>query len=134
MARILQLRVVTPERSVYQGDADFVVVPAHDGEIGILPRHARLLAALGAGELRATSGGNVQRFFVEGGVVQVRDDRVTVLCDRARRLEEMDLAQLEAEAQAAHDAHTPDAARLAAAASALRRALGSQAGSPTAKH
>jgi F-type H+-transporting ATPase subunit epsilon len=82
MARILQLRVVTPERSVYQGDADFVVVPAHDGEIGILPRHARSWLPSAPASCAPTAGGNVQRFFVEGGVVQVRDDRVTVLCDR----------------------------------------------------
>jgi F-type H+-transporting ATPase subunit epsilon len=134
VAGTLQLRVVTPERPVYQGEADAVVVPAHDGEIGILPRHARLLASLGIGELRARRGTKVDRFFVDGGFVQVRDDLVTVLCDRATRLEDTDLAATEAAARAAREAHAPDAARLQQRAAALRRALSSHGSRPAAGH
>jgi F-type H+-transporting ATPase subunit epsilon len=97
----LQVRVVTPEASVYAGVADLVVVPAHDGEVGILPRHARLLASLGLGELRITSGTTLLRFFLEGGFVQVRDDHITVLCERAVPLEALDVTVAEAEAERA---------------------------------
>jgi F-type H+-transporting ATPase subunit epsilon len=117
----LQLRIVTPERPVFQGTVDAVVVPAHDGEIGILPRHARLLAALGVGELRATLGTKVQRFFVEGGFVQVSADRVTVLCDRAAPLADVDPRAARAEAEAAVSRRSPDAARLRQRATVLER-------------
>jgi len=121
MAGRLQVRIVTPERPVFQGEADSVVVPAHDGELGILPRHARLLAALGVGELRTTVDGTVHRFFVEGGFVQVRADRVTVLCDRASRLEDLDPQAARAEAEAARATHAADAARLERRATIVER-------------
>jgi F-type H+-transporting ATPase subunit epsilon len=121
MAGTLALRVVTPERPMFEGEADSVVVPAHDGEIGVLPRHAGMLASLGIGELRATTGSGVLRFFIEGGFVQVRDNRVTVLCDRASRLEELDPAAAEAEAARARAEHAPDANRLQLRAAAIRR-------------
>lgn len=127
MAGPLRLRVVTPERPVYDREVDAVVVPAHDGEVGILPRHARFLAALGVGELRATRGGIVERFFVEGGFVQVRGDRVTVLCDHAARLADMNVQQAESAALAAREARSTDAARLLRRATVLRR-LGSESG------
>ncbi len=121
MAGQLQLRIVTPERPVFQGAVDAVVVPAHDGEIGILPRHARLLAALGVGELRATVGTTVQRYFVDGGFVQVSADRVTVLCDRGAKLEDLDPQAVRAEAEAAVAGQSPDAARLRQRATVLER-------------
>ena len=62
MADKLHVRVVTPERPIHEGDADFIVVPAHGGEVGILPRHARFLASLGLGELRLTEGNTLLRF------------------------------------------------------------------------
>jgi len=134
VAGTLQLRVVTPERPLYEGEADAVVVPAHDGEIGILPRHARLLASLGIGELRARRGAEVRRFFVDGGFVQVRDNLVTVLCDRATRLEDTDLAAAEAAARTARETHAPDAARLQQRVVALRRVLSAHGSAPAAGH
>ena len=124
MAGKLALRVVTPERPMFEGEVVSVVVPAHDGEIGIWPRHARLLASLGIGELRASSASNVLRFFVEGGFVQVRDNQVTVLCDRAARLEDLDAVAAEAEATRALAEHSPGANRLRERAAAIRRVTG----------
>ena len=117
----LQVRVVTPEEPVFEGQADFVVVPAHDGELGILPRHARLLASLGLGELRITQGGELQRFFLESGFIQVADDKVTVLCERATPLEALDAAALEAASQQARAAGAPNAAELQQRAVVMRR-------------
>jgi F-type H+-transporting ATPase subunit epsilon len=131
MAGELQVRIVTPERQVYAGAADRVVVPAHDGEVGILPRHTRFLAGLGIGELRAVSGTSTQRFFVEGGFVQVRSNRVTVLCERANPLAEMNLEKAAAEAAAAREAKAPDAARLQERATVLRRILSHGAHAPS---
>jgi F-type H+-transporting ATPase subunit epsilon len=92
----LNCTVVTPERAILDEAADSVVVPAHDGEIGVLPGHARLLAKLGIGVLRVTSGGKTREMFVEGGFVQVADNRVTVLTDSATTLDAVDPAAAEA--------------------------------------
>jgi F-type H+-transporting ATPase subunit epsilon len=129
VADTLDLRVVTPERPVYEGAALSVVVPAHDGEVGILPRHARFLATLGAGALRARTPSGVVQFFVEGGFVQVADNRVTVLCELALRIEEVDPAAAEAQAAAATTA--AERTRLLQRAAAMRRVAGA---TPTAAH
>ena len=82
-ASTLKVAVISPERTVYEGEADMVVAPAWDGEVGVLRGHAPMLVLLGAGNLRVTTGGNEQRFHVEGGFMQVADDVVTVLSERA---------------------------------------------------
>jgi F-type H+-transporting ATPase subunit epsilon len=87
--------VVTPESAVYEGTVDAVVVPAHDGEVGILPGHAHFLAKLGFGELRVTSNSHTESLFVDGGFVQVAGDRVTVLTDSACPPEALDLPAAE---------------------------------------
>ena len=121
MATALQVRVVTPEKPIHAGAADFVVVPAHDGEMGVLPRHARFLGALGLGELRITSGGTLHRYFLEGGFVQVSDDTVMVLCERATPLDGLDPAALEAVATQARAAGAANAAALQQRAVVARR-------------
>jgi len=79
----LYVVVISPEATVYEGEAESVVAPAWDGELGILRGHAPLMALLGSGELRVTRGGRTERFRVEGGFLQVVDDVVTVLSERA---------------------------------------------------
>lgn len=96
----LHCTVVTPERAVLDEAAESVVVPAHDGEIGILPGHARLLAKLGVGVLRVTSGGKTRELFVEGGFVQVADNRVSVLTDFAVAPDSVDVTAAEAKVDA----------------------------------
>jgi F-type H+-transporting ATPase subunit epsilon len=81
--KVLQCIVVTPERTWLDELVDSVVLPAYDGEIGILHGHTPLIARLGYGELRTKNGDAVQRYFVDGGFAQVRDDVVTVLTHRA---------------------------------------------------
>jgi F-type H+-transporting ATPase subunit epsilon len=88
---MLACTVVTPERAIFDDEAEMIVVPAHDGEIGILPGHAELLAKLGVGELRISAKGMTERFFVDGGFVQVADNRVTVLTDSACAVNEIDV-------------------------------------------
>ena len=124
MAATLELRVVTPEKPVFEGQVESVTVPAHDGEVGILPRHARFLAALGVGELRAKGAGGTVKFFIEGGFVQVAGERVTVLCDRAIAVEELDLQSAEAAVQAAAQAPVAERSRLQQRAAAMRRVTG----------
>ncbi len=99
----LEVLITTPEGLIHRGEAAKVVVPAHDGELGILPRHAPLIAELGVGELRVThprEAGAPLSFFIDGGFVQVLRDRVTVLATRAEPLAAVDPAKAEEELRA----------------------------------
>lgn len=82
-AGALHVVVLSPEQTVYEGAADSVVAPAWNGSLGILRGHAPLMALLGEGSLRITSGGKELRYNVAGGFLQVADNQVTVLSERA---------------------------------------------------
>jgi F-type H+-transporting ATPase subunit epsilon len=82
MAQI-HLIVVTPEATALEVDAEFVAVPLYDGELGILPGRAPLIGRLGYGELRFSTGGRTERYYVDGGFVQVAANVVSVLTNRA---------------------------------------------------
>jgi F-type H+-transporting ATPase subunit epsilon len=79
----LTVAIISPDSTVYEGEADMVVAPAWDGEVGVLRGHAPMLVLLGAGEMRVTLGGGTQRFRVTGGFMQVAEDVVTVLSESA---------------------------------------------------
>ena len=81
----LKVSVISPERTVYEGEAEQVVAPAWDGEIGILRGHAPLLVLLGDGDVRVRNAGQDHRFRISGGFMQVVDDVVTVLSERAEQ-------------------------------------------------
>lgn len=81
----LSVALITPNTTVYEGEAEMVVLPAWDGEVGILRGHAPMMALLGEGTMRVTGEGGEERFFVSGGFMQVADDVVSVLSDRAER-------------------------------------------------
>jgi len=78
---MLNVSVVSPEAVLYEGTTDSVVAPAFDGEVGILTGHAPMLALLGKGVLRL--GGGAQKFNVEGGFLQVVDNAVRVVTEKA---------------------------------------------------
>jgi F-type H+-transporting ATPase subunit epsilon len=87
----LRVELVAPESVLYEGEADMVVCRTTDGEIAFLPGHIPFLGALGTGEVRVLLPGGGERdvggeeaFSVDGGFVEVRDDKVTVLSDAAR--------------------------------------------------
>ncbi len=76
--------VVTPEKPVFEGEVEHVVVPAHDGEIGFLRGRAPILLQVGEGTLRITAaGGQAKRIAVAGGFAQMKDNNLTVLTDSA---------------------------------------------------
>ena len=91
VTRQLKCVVVTPERAVLDQAVDFVALPMYDGELGVLPGRAPLIGRLGYGELRIRHGGDTQRFFIDGGFVQVRANVVTVLTPRAVRADQIDV-------------------------------------------
>lgn len=83
-SRYLDVVVVSPARPIFEGTADWVTVPAVDGQLGILAGHAAIVAALGAGPLRiGQEGGKVDRFAVRGGFLKAGGTKVTVLVDSA---------------------------------------------------
>ena len=80
--------IVTPDREVFQDSVSGVVLPAHDGQIGILTGRAPLLVRLGDGKLTATlAKGGERTFHVKGGVAQMKGDRLTVLTESAGDVE-----------------------------------------------
>ena len=80
----LSVRVVSPEKVVFQGEASSVVAPAWDGQVGVLPGHAPLITLLGAGALDVDlPGGGSERFYVAGGALKVAANQVTVLTEYA---------------------------------------------------
>jgi F-type H+-transporting ATPase subunit epsilon len=87
----LRCIVVTPEATALDTQADFVALPLYDGEAGILPGRAPLIGRLGYGELRVRSGRITQRYYVDGGFVQVSDDIVSVLTGRAIPAEQLNI-------------------------------------------
>ncbi len=100
-ARTFDLSVVTPEGAAYEGEAEMLIVPGDAGEIGVLARHAPLVAMLRAGEIRVKAGGEWQTFAAGPGYFKVQQDRALVLVDDAVRAEEIDVAQARQEADEA---------------------------------
>ena len=83
MSDALQVSVISPERVLFEGPARAIVAPAFDGELGILPMHAPLMTLLGKGTLRIDTTEGERRFGVDGGFLQVVDDQVRVVTERA---------------------------------------------------
>ena len=103
-ARTFSLSLVTPEGPAFEGEAERLIVPGAAGEIGVLARHAPLVAMLKAGEIRVRSGGEWQSFASGPGYFKVQRDRALVLVDDAVRAEEIDVEAARREAEEARAA------------------------------
>jgi F-type H+-transporting ATPase subunit epsilon len=80
----MHVTVISPEASMFDGEADAVVAPAFDGEVGILPNHAPFMTLLGQGPLSVRRADGVSRFIVRGGFLQVVDNRVRVVAEHVK--------------------------------------------------
>jgi F-type H+-transporting ATPase subunit epsilon len=102
MALTVHVDILGPEEQLFSGIAEMVIAPAHDGEIGILPRHTPLLARLNPGIVRVKKPfGEEEIFYVSGGYLDVHPDRVTILADTIVRGADLDEARaLEAKRKA----------------------------------
>jgi F-type H+-transporting ATPase subunit epsilon len=103
MANTFHVSVITPERAVLESDATFAAVPAHDGELGILHNRAPMLYRLGAGLLRLDTPEGKRALFVAGGFAQMVDNRLTILTEVAKEVDQLERAAAEralADAQA----------------------------------
>ncbi len=100
MAQI-ECLIVTPETTAFEQTVDSVVVPLLDGELGILPGHAPMIGRLGPGELRVNTGSDSERFYVDGGFVQIADNVVSVLTGYSARAADLDVARARADLEEA---------------------------------
>lgn len=92
----LTVDIVTAERVVYSEEGvDEVVAPGIEGELTVLPMHAPLLTMIKPGVMRIVKGNDETEMAIDGGFLEVRGDRVTVLADAAERAEEIDVARAE---------------------------------------
>jgi F-type H+-transporting ATPase subunit epsilon len=80
----MHVTVISPEASMFDGEADAVVAPAFDGEVGILPNHAPFMTLLGRGTLTVRRSDGVSRFSLRGGFLQVVDNRVRVVAEHVK--------------------------------------------------
>jgi F-type H+-transporting ATPase subunit epsilon len=93
---VFSVSVVTPEGAAFEGDAEMIIVPGAAGEIGVLARHAPLVALLKAGSTRVHLGdGNVEEFATGYGFFQVLEDRAIALVDDAMKADDIDDARVQ---------------------------------------
>jgi len=98
----IHVEIVSQERKVFdEPEADMVVIPGAEGEMGILPHHAPVLTTLGFGELIVRKKGAEERFAIYGGVVDIRPDKVVVLADLAESSFDLNMEAVEAARQSA---------------------------------
>lgn len=93
----IRFEFVTQDRLVYESDVNMVVVPGADGVIGVLPKHAPLMAVVNPGEVLVRKEGEADQYFVTGGgFVEVRPDKVILLARSGESSEEIDVVRAEA--------------------------------------
>ena len=80
----MHVTVISPEASIFDAQADAVVAPAYDGEVGILPHHAPFMTLLGEGRLQVRVAGKTLRFQVRGGFLQVVKDNVRIVAEHVK--------------------------------------------------
>ncbi len=90
MANSLNLKLVTPERVTLETTAESVILPALEGEMGILPGHEPFMAQLDAGEIRVTTSGNLKSFAVSGGFAEIYQNKISVFAETAEMADEID--------------------------------------------
>lgn len=103
MATIL-LEVATPDKGeVYKKDINMLIVRSICGELGILPKHARLLTELIPHAMRIKEGGTEVQLFVSGGFMEVTPDKITILADAAEAPDDIDVERAQAAYKRAED-------------------------------
>ena len=101
----IHVDIVSAEGAIFSGEADFVVAPASQGDVGIAPRHAPLLTELRPGPVRVQNEGEDERlFYVTGGILEIQPDSVVVLADSALRPDQLDVNAAEEARKKAEEA------------------------------
>jgi F-type H+-transporting ATPase subunit epsilon len=106
MAATFKFELVSPERVVLSTDADEVILPGSEGQMGVLAGHAPVVSTLNPGVITVVIGNNRRRVYVNGGFAEVRPEQVTVLAEEARDVDQMSAAAIAAELERARQALT----------------------------
>ena len=127
---MFQLELVSPEKLLLSRAVEMVVIPAAEGEMGVLPGHAAMIVTLRGGTIRVMEGGrDTDRLFVAGGFAEVTPERVTILADEATPVADLSKAEADRrikEAEAAYEAcrdETPEKRETAMARLLAMRAM-----------
>jgi len=106
MANTVHIDVVSAEASIFSGEAEFIVVPASAGEVGIYPHHAPMVTTIKPGALRIKLSDSAEEtlIFISGGLLEVQPGLITVLADTAVRGHDLDEAKAVAAKAAAEEA------------------------------
>ncbi|MBM7622901.1 F0F1 ATP synthase subunit epsilon [Sporohalobacter salinus] len=91
MANTVQVDILTAERTVYSEEVEMVIVPAIDGDLGVLPNHAPLVTGLDIGKIRIKKDGEEIKLATSGGFMEVKPDQVNILADTAEFPDEIDI-------------------------------------------
>lgn len=119
----LHCSVITPEERVVDTKATSIILPAHDGQIGIMKDRAPLLCELGIGVLHIEGGaGEAQDYYVDGGFAQVLNNEVTVLTEQAAPASKLSRAEAQKELTVAESMPISDEASSVARTRAINRA------------
>ena len=120
----LTLELVTPEKVAWSAPADFVVLPALGGEMGVLPGHQSFLVQLTAGEVRVTAGSEIKNFAVSGGFAEIKNDTVSLFAETAEDAGQIDAERARQALEKAKAVVKPglDPMQLAQMEAAIRRA------------
>ena len=105
LAKTLNLSLVSPARTYYEGSVSYVQAPIHDGLIGILLNHAPLMSVLGFGLLTLRDDKGERSFVVDGGFLEIFNNKVTVLANSAADVREVDVQAAKSELQKALETH-----------------------------
>jgi F-type H+-transporting ATPase subunit epsilon len=86
--KTMAVEILTPESIVFNGNADFMVMPGYSGELGVLPGHVRLFSQIVAGNVRCVQGQTEKKFVIESGFAFIQPDKVKLFTTKARPLSE----------------------------------------------
>lgn len=99
----IELKIVTPERVLYEGSVEGVSIPTVEGEITVLPGHLPVISAIKAGELKIKKEGNYEYFSITRGVAEISGNSIVILTEAAERAEEVDEKRAEEARKKAKD-------------------------------
>ena len=92
MSKLIEVQIVSVEKTIFDGEASWVFVTGIEGELGIAPGHMPLISPIKPGSIRIVTGDDEINFFVSGGTVEVQPKKVTILADTVIRAEDLDEA------------------------------------------
>ena len=91
----LEVELVSPEKKVFSRDADMVIISGTEGDFGVLPGHAPIISTIGPGSLEIQESSDTERMFVAGGIVEVLDDKVSILATEVINKDDIDVSNCE---------------------------------------